>query len=64
MARKNKPGQSVSIFGCGISGLSAAHELSEKGWKVDVYERLSEPGGVARSYRPSPGAAPSEYRYS
>ena len=55
--------KSVAIFGTGIAGLSAAHELAEKGYKIDVYEKLSEPGGVARSYREDDSSAPSEYSW-
>ncbi len=54
---------SVIIFGAGISGLSAAHELAEKGWDVTVYERLNEPGGVARSKREAETNIPSEYSW-
>ncbi len=54
---------SVAVFGSGISGLSAAHELAEKGYEVSVYEKLPEPGGVARSYRQTPSSAPSEYSW-
>jgi 15-cis-phytoene desaturase len=32
-----------------MGGLAAAHELAERGFTVDVYERLSIPGGKARS---------------
>ena len=52
----------VAIFGSGIAGLSAAHELSDRGWKVYVYEKFKEPGGVARSYRDRNGF-PSEYSW-
>jgi hypothetical protein len=56
--------KTVSIFGCGISGLAAAHELVEKGgYKVNVYEKLSEPGGLARSYRSNSFSTPSEYSW-
>ncbi len=37
------------ILGGGIAGLSAAHELVERGFSVDVYERRSIAGGKARS---------------
>jgi uncharacterized protein with NAD-binding domain and iron-sulfur cluster len=38
------------ILGGGIAGLSAAHELSERNFNVEVYELLSIPGGKARSF--------------
>lgn len=53
----------VAIFGMGISGLSASHELAEAGHDVDIYEVLPEIGGVARSYRETPTDAPSQYSY-
>lgn len=39
----------VAIFGGGIGGLSAAHELAERGFEVHVYERNKICGGKARS---------------
>lgn len=42
--------QSVIIFGAGIAGLTAAHELSERGFKVTIYEKNSFIGGKAASY--------------
>ncbi len=39
----------VVILGGGIAGLSAAHELVERGFEVDVFERNAVPGGKARS---------------
>ena len=53
----------VAVFGAGISGLSAAHELVQKGYKVSVYEKFLEAGGVARSYRETPSSVPSEYSW-
>jgi uncharacterized protein with NAD-binding domain and iron-sulfur cluster len=41
--------QRVIVLGGGIGGLSAAHELIERGFAVDVYESLSIAGGKARS---------------
>jgi 15-cis-phytoene desaturase len=41
--------QRVAIFGGGVAGLSAAHELAERGFQVDVYERKPVLGGKARS---------------
>lgn len=39
----------VKILGGGIGGLSAAHELVERGFEVEVYEKRSVFGGKARS---------------
>jgi len=39
----------VAIFGGGVAGLSAAHELSDRGFDVAVYEASSNFGGKARS---------------
>jgi uncharacterized protein with NAD-binding domain and iron-sulfur cluster len=44
----------VIILGGGIAGLSAAHELIERNFDVEVYELLGLPGGKARSF-PVPG---------
>jgi uncharacterized protein with NAD-binding domain and iron-sulfur cluster len=41
--------QTVAVFGGGVAGLSAAHELAERGFQVRVYERKSMLGGKARS---------------
>ncbi len=46
----------VIILGGGIGGLSAAHELIERGFEVDVYEKKSIAGGKARSI-PVPDSA-------
>lgn len=45
----------VAILGGGVAGLSAAHELAERGFPVDVYERKPVLGGKARSI-PVPGS--------
>jgi uncharacterized protein with NAD-binding domain and iron-sulfur cluster len=47
---------SVAILGGGVAGLSAAHELAERGFTVHVYERKPVFGGKARSI-PVPGSA-------
>ena len=39
----------VIVLGGGIGGLSAAHELSERGFSVRVFELRDVPGGKARS---------------
>lgn len=41
--------EKVIILGGGIGGMSAAHELIERGFEVEVYERQIIPGGKARS---------------
>jgi uncharacterized protein with NAD-binding domain and iron-sulfur cluster len=41
-------GKRVAVLGGGMAGLAAAHELVERGFKVDVYERKAL-GGKARS---------------
>ncbi|MGW5516640.1 hydroxysqualene dehydroxylase [Nocardia africana] len=48
------PGRRVAIFGGGVAGLTAAHELAERGFDVTVYERRAL-GGKARSI-PVPGS--------
>ncbi len=41
----------VAVLGGGVAGLTAAHELAERGFSVDVYEQRGLLGGKARSYR-------------
>jgi len=41
--------QKVVVLGGGVAGLSAAHELMERGFVVEVFERRDIPGGKARS---------------
>ena len=42
-------GRRVAVLGGGVSGLSAAHELAERGYAVTVYEYYDALGGKARS---------------
>jgi len=44
------------VLGGGVSGLSAAQELAERGFEVEVYERRQNFGGKARSI-PVPSSA-------
>lgn len=43
-------GQRVAVFGGGVAGLTAAHELAERGFSVDLYERHQVLGGKVRSF--------------
>src|SRR5918996_4020694 len=45
----------VAVLGGGVAGLTAAHELAERGFEVAVYEARDRPGGKARSL-PVPGS--------
>src|SRR5262249_54256622 len=48
----------VVILGGGVAGMSAAHELMERGFEVEVYELRDIPGGKARSYSVKRTATP------
>jgi 15-cis-phytoene desaturase len=49
-------GKRVAILGGGVAGLTAAHELAERGFQVAVYDRHAHPGGKARSFgKPNTG---------
>jgi uncharacterized protein with NAD-binding domain and iron-sulfur cluster len=50
-------GKDIIVLGGGIGGLSAAHELAERGFRVRVFERKALFGGKARSVEvPNTGA--------
>ena len=49
MAGNAGQGRRVAVLGAGVAGLTAAHELAERGFEATVYERRSAPGGKARS---------------
>ena len=38
-AAEDPAGRTLAIFGAGVAGLTAAHELAERGFRVTVYER-------------------------
>ena len=42
--------KSVVILGGGVAGMSAAHELIERGFKVTIYDKHRVAGGKARSF--------------
>ena len=41
----------IAIIGAGFTGLAAAYRLAQKGHKVVVFERDSQPGGLAIGYQ-------------
>jgi hypothetical protein len=55
--------QKIIIFGAGIAGLSAAHELAQLGYSVAVYEVNDQAGGFFRSSRLSYNNMPTEYSW-
>jgi len=55
--------KSIVIFGAGIAGLSAAHELARLGYSVAVYEVNDQAGGFFRSSRLSHNNMPTEYSW-
>jgi len=40
----------VAVFGTGVAGMTAAHELAERGYEVSLYERNAIVGGKSRSF--------------
>ena len=52
----------INIYGAGISGLTIAHELIEKGYQVHIYEKDLEVGGMAKSKRTEENV-PSEHSW-
>jgi NADH-quinone oxidoreductase subunit F len=46
LIRENADEMKVAVVGAGPAGLSAAHLLSLKGYKVTVFEKYTEPGGM------------------
>ena len=52
----------INIYGCGISGLTLAHELIEKGFQVEMFEKNKIAGGMARTFRYENGV-PTEHSW-
>ena len=42
--------QECAIVGAGLTGLVAAYRLAKAGWRVTVFERYPEPGGLVASF--------------
>jgi uncharacterized protein with NAD-binding domain and iron-sulfur cluster len=55
-------GERVAVLGAGVAGMTAAHELAERGFEVHVYERRKIPGGKARSFN-TPDGLPAEHGF-
>ena len=41
----------IAIIGCGISGMTLAKRLRSAGYEVGIFEKESEPGGIARGFK-------------
>jgi formate dehydrogenase beta subunit len=46
LPRDSRGHERVAVVGAGVSGLTVAHDLVRTGYKVTVFEALSEPGGM------------------
>ena len=45
----------IAILGAGVTGLTAAYELSKKGYEVTIFEKSNELGGLATSFTDEAG---------
>jgi NADPH-dependent glutamate synthase beta subunit-like oxidoreductase/Pyruvate/2-oxoacid:ferredoxin oxidoreductase delta subunit len=58
--------ESIGVIGAGPSGLSFAYQMARRGYRVTVYERRAEPGGMLRhgipDYRLPPEVLEAEIR--
>ena len=64
--KKNKDSLSskkVAIIGAGASGLSCGDLLSERGIKVDIYEKSNQIGGLATSSKLTKGSIDTFYHH-
>ena len=48
IAKRSDNGRKIAILGAGPAGLSAAYFLSRLGFRCDIFEAQSEPGGLLR----------------
>ncbi len=57
-------GESIGVIGAGPSGLSFAYQMARRGYRVRVYEKNAEPGGMLRygvpDYRLPPAVLDAE----
>jgi protoporphyrinogen oxidase len=53
----------IAIIGGGLTGLSAAYELSRSGHSVTVFEKESVLGGLAHGFQPKNWSWPLEFAY-
>ena len=44
------PSRECAVVGAGLTGLVAAHRLAKAGWKVTVFERYPEAGGLVATF--------------
>ena len=64
MPHRRESSKTVAIFGAGIAGLTAAHELVKLGYQIHIYEANPTLGGFFRSARlPEDDNMPSEYSW-
>src|SRR3990172_6418046 len=53
----SKPGR-IAIIGAGITGLTCAHILAQKGFTPTIYERTDRAGGRIKDFRLGSSSAP------
>lgn len=46
---KGKQPMKIAVLGAGVSGLTAARQLAQRGYEVVVYEKDDHPGGLAKT---------------